>query len=356
VILREREKSGPYKTLYDFLCRIDTRKVGKKVVEHLIESGCFDFTKWSRQALLLSVDPMFEEASKEQKESARGVRNFFSLIEGEKQAHFDTPPPIKEPTLKRTLLKREYELLGFYLDGHPLDEFRQLMQRLSCVPFSDLESLDTGAVFRCAFIIEGIAMKISFKNQKKFAILQVSDGTARCELPIWSEMYEEKNPLLVENQLVYAILQVDRQEGDLKLQCRWLDDLTRANEAMIQACDGAFDRARMQAKTSEQRNYKKFSKGQKPKEEKVEVKQPMHLQLHIDADSARLSHILEIKKLFRAFSGNSPVQLLFFSQQSSVGELHIEETWGVTYTKALEEKLKLLTPVRHVYWKEKSHV
>ena len=46
------------------------------MIENLIEAGCFDFTGWSREAMLLSVDPMYEEASREQKESAKGILNF----------------------------------------------------------------------------------------------------------------------------------------------------------------------------------------------------------------------------------------------------------------------------------------
>ncbi len=150
--------------------------MGKKVIENLIEAGCFDFTGWSREAMLLSVEPMYDEAAKEQKEAAKGVMNLFSLIEGEKEARFNTPPAVKEKFSKQKIFKREYELLGIYLNGHPLDDFRKQMQRLSCVPFSELDKLPSAAVCRIAFIIEGIVIKISAKTQRKFAILTIGDG------------------------------------------------------------------------------------------------------------------------------------------------------------------------------------
>ena len=79
-ILAERSKKGHFLSLYDFICRIETKKVGKKVIECLIESGCFDFTGWDRQALLESVDPMFAQATKDQTQAAQGVRQpIFSI-------------------------------------------------------------------------------------------------------------------------------------------------------------------------------------------------------------------------------------------------------------------------------------
>ena len=56
-----------------------------------------------------------------------------------------------------------------------------------------------------------------------------------------------------ENQLLYAVVQKETQDGQLRLQCRWLDDLTKADEAMVKACDDACDLAKQQAKTFEMR-------------------------------------------------------------------------------------------------------
>ena len=80
VVMKERRKRGPYKSLYDFFKRIDHAKVGKKAVENLIHGGCFDFTHWTRQELIQSINPMFEQTSREQKELALGVMDFFQPL------------------------------------------------------------------------------------------------------------------------------------------------------------------------------------------------------------------------------------------------------------------------------------
>lgn len=355
-ILEEREKKGPYKSLYDFIGRIDTRKVGKKVIESLIEAGCFDFTGWFREAMLLSVDPMYGEASREQKEVAKGVMSLFSLIDGERESRFSTPPTVTVKRPHNQVLKREHELLGIYLNGHPLDEYRSWLQRLSCVPLREIEKLPSGSVFRIAFIIEGLVIKISQKSQRKFAILTVGDGLERFELPIWPDLYEEKGALMVENQLLYAVVQKESHEGQTRLQCRWLDDLTRADEAMIQVCDHACDMARQQVKMSELREKSRTEQQKKAlhKEGEQMKTSPQKLKVYLDADLARLSHILSLKEAFRAHSGSIPVEVVFVNSHGTISTLHIDKNWGVEYRRELETMVSAVSSVREVSWEPRQ--
>lgn len=342
MIIEERQKKGPYKSLFDFLKRVDTKKVGKKTVEYLIEAGCFDFTGWSRESLMLAAEPMYLAASKEQKEAARGVVDFFSLSDTSNEVHFLKPPEVTQKASKQQILRREKELLGFYLTGHPLDEFQGALKQLSCVPLSQITTLDHDSVCRAAFILEEVSVKISGKTQKKFAILKISDGIDRFELPIWPELFEEKAPLLTENQLLYAVLQIDKREGDIKLQCRWVDDLTRADEVMIRACDTALDQARAHVK-SQGRAMEFRERKQKEKESKKE--QPQKLYIKVDADLVKLSHILELKNHFRSHSGNTAVNLEFWTRERKAGSIFIEGTWGVAFHRELDEKLRRIPSV-----------
>jgi DNA polymerase-3 subunit alpha len=347
-IVEERNQKGCFGSLYDFIKRIDVRKVGKKVVEHLIEAGCFDFTKWSRQALIESVDPIYLAASREQKDSARGILNLFSLMGDSEENRFLTPPKEKEQVSRQKILRRENELLGFYITGHPLDEYRVYLQRLSCVPLSQISEMNSDNVFRAAFIIESVAIKISAKNQRKFAILTIGDGVDRFEVPVWSDLYEEKHPLFVESQIVYAVLQVEKQENELKLQCRWLDDLTKVDEAMITACDHAFDRAKRQAKMNDYKD-KNFSSKRPSAEAKKPAPQPLKLVLKVDADSVRFSHILEFKKLFRACPGTTSIHIEFLNGEGKIGGVLIDSKWGVEVSSSLEDKLRSFSFLKDIH-------
>lgn len=341
-IIEERRRRGPFKGLYDFFKRIDSKKVGKKVVENMVHAGSFDFTGWSRDALLLSIDPMFETASKDQLEASRGVMTLFSLMGDTSESRFAKPPEVKNKSSKLQIMLKEKELLGFFLTGHPMDSYRDILQRLSCVPLDNVESMDHDAVFRSAFILESVQVRVSAKTQKKFAILMISDGVSRMELPIWSDIYEEKNALLKENQLLYAVLQVDKKEEEPKLTCRWLDDLTQANESMIEACDRAFDKAKAQAaRFAHVKNNPKKEKTQEPAEapKKAADTAPKCLSLKLDAATSRLSHILKLRDLFSQHRGTTPVQIEFLSDGQSIATLHIDSRWGVQPSDTLTAKL-----------------
>ncbi len=331
-IIEERQSGGAYKSLADFIERIDGRKVGKKVIETLTQAGSFDFTGWSRDGLCAAVEPLYEAAQTQQRESAAGVISLFSLMDEEKKD--EKEPEVAHSSSREALLFKEKELLGFFLTGHPMGAYEEVMGRLSCVNLSQLDRLDHNTVVRTAFIIETVKTRYTNATQKKFAILQISNGLENRELPIWSDLYDESAPLLVENQLCYAVVSVDKREEAPKLQCRWIADLTAVDEAMIEVCDRAYDRAKLQAT--------RFTG--KRKEEKKIVENPVE-RLKVDIDTLRLSHIVQIKELLRSASGEAPVLLEFVSGERAIAKLSIEASWGAPLKGPLLDKLKEIPSV-----------
>ena len=220
-----------------------------------------------------------------------------------------------------------------------MDRYKKILSRLSCVPFSEIETLSEAHLFRAAFVVEAVQVKVSSKNQKKFAIAQISDGLERFELPIWSEMFEEKAALLKENQLLYAILQTEKKEGSIQLSCRYLDDLTTIDETKAKACEDAYDRLKAIAKAPEPK-WKSAAKEKTGEKEEV-----IKIQLKLDADKIRFSQILALKEHFRANPGKSTLDLMFYSEGRSVGSLLINAEWGVKADKSFLEKLKALTEI-----------
>lgn len=341
-ILEERKK-GKFVSLWDFVRRIDPRKVGKKACESLIEAGALDFTGWDRDALLLSLNPIWETAAKEHRDKASGFLSLFALMGEETGAQFSQPPPVLNPTPLEKRLLKEKELLGFFLTSHPMDRYKHLIKRLSCASFLQVEEMAHDTVFRAAFLVESVQVRFASKTQRKFAILMVSDGFLTFELPIWSDLYEEKSHLMRENQLLFAVLQVDRKEEGLQLRCRWLDDLTLADEAMVAASDLAYDRAKAQAQRI-QREPKKEAAAPPPK---VDKERPAMLELTLDAARTRHSHILQLKELFQQHRGPSPIHITFHLEGRQVAHLDIDARWGVKITPTLKEALQKMTEITH---------
>lgn len=335
-ILQEREEKGSFDSLYTFIDRMGAARIGKKQIELLIEAGCFDFTGWSRDAMLLSVEPMWSYIGQNQKEQNLGVLNLFSLIE-EPDQQFLTPPVVTNPATKDYQLQREKELLGFYLTGHPMDGHKQKLKQLSCVPLSDVPSLPDQSWIRVACIIDAMQIKVSNKTQKKFVILSISDGFEKFELPIWSEMYEEKQAILKENQLIYVLLQVEKKERSVQFSCKFLEELSSMDEAKMKACDLLYDQGKMQSKSMAK--WKKDKSAVSEKQEAKPKEDMKHIIIQLNADKMRLTHVLKLKELFRSHPGSSDLELRLMSGLKNMGTILIDAQWGVKGDAAFQTKL-----------------
>lgn len=319
-IVKEREKGGSFKTLYDFISRIDLNRVSRKNIELLIEAGAFDFSKWSRDALLQSLDKMISKALHQKEEEEKGVLSLLSLIGTNSAEEFSMPPQVEKKSTPLQILQKEKELLGFYLTSHPMDNYKETLQKLSCVQLHEITREDSFC--KMAFTVEEIETKFSSKTQKKFAILTVNDGENRFELPIWPELYEKSTNLLSENQLLYSIVQVDKKE-EIKLQCRFIADLTKIDTAAIKEFENIYNQLKNQS--SPQR--KKAS--------------PFSLvTIIIDADKITLSNIVHMKELFKENGGNAGIKLKFLSAGQNIGRINAGNRHKINYQEQLQKKLK----------------
>jgi DNA polymerase-3 subunit alpha len=343
-ICEERQKRGKFTSLYNFISRVDTKRVGKKAAELLIEAGCFDSFGWHRDECKLSLDALFERVQREQKEAAQGVMNLFAKIETNKESEIK-PPECLLKRSKEELLFREKALLGFFLSGHPLDAFQNTLARLGCMGFHQVEEMPVDSAFRTAFVIEEVQPRISSKTQKKFVILSISDGgPGKFELPIWPEMYDELQSILIENRLVWAILSKEKRDESWQLVCRWLSDLKSIDEKAVQESDAAYDKAKKQIA---QRNRGLASLKANPTEKKAPKKEATQPQqdkvvITLDLDRLRSSHILHLQALVQNASGELPLEISFIAGETEHATLILDAKSGIAPNAALEKSLQTL--------------
>jgi DNA polymerase-3 subunit alpha len=340
-IINERSKNGLYKSLYNFVRRIGAKKVGKKTTELLIDAGCFDFTGWHRDAAKASLDQMFDVAGQSERDESAGVMSLFAELRDD-EALFEKQPALAKLSSKEELLFREKALLGFFLSGHPLDYYKELMTRAGCQPLSALEKAPEAYPFRVAFVIDEVIPRIATKSQRKFVVLNISDASeSQYELPIWPELYEEAHNFLIENRLILAILSKEQRNGVEQISCRWLHDARLMDETTLKACDAAYDKAKFMLTRSQN-----FSRNPKPqtdvkKQETIEVaKAEKHLSLSFDLEKLRASHILLIKEILSGASGGEHlVEIHFSSNDAEQAQLALGIPQKVFYTQALADRL-----------------
>ncbi|MCB1213207.1 MAG: DNA polymerase III subunit alpha [Chlamydiia bacterium] len=334
VIVAERDRNGPFKSLYDFTCRVDGKKVGKKIIENIVEGGGFDFTGWSRDQLVASIDEMFDAAARKRDDVKLGANDLFARVGIDLNAkRFEEPPAIPHPRNHLQLLAKEKEMLGLFLTGHPMEDCKQTIEQLACQPIGRALADSEAIVVRAAFIVETVATRYSNNTRRKFAILTVSDGTENLELPIWSDLYEESLELLVENRLLYGVIAIEREEGQMRLYCSHLGDLTQLDLEAQNRLDQAFDAAKKRASKRGNSSGSSRRKGGAM----TDTKPAQKLLITLDADALQMSHLLVLKAILNETAGDSPTTLRFEAEGKALGEVRLNT--GVNYSDGLVRQL-----------------
>lgn len=191
-IVEERKKNGSYKDLSDFIHRTDFKQINRRQLEQLSKAGAFDSLEANRGKIFANIETIMQHiyAATELKTSSQA--SLFGTEELHTKVKLADKPDW--PELER--LKLEAEVIGFYLSAHPLDSYRDGMERLgvkSAVEvFSGIKVGDTIRA-KLAGCVTSFQKRLS-KSGNKYAFLELSDGTSNFEGLLFSEglaKYEE---------------------------------------------------------------------------------------------------------------------------------------------------------------------
>ncbi len=216
-IVTGREKEGPYRSLFDFCDRIDPRSCNKAAIETLIKSGAFDSVGANRAQLLAIVERALQSGASALADKRSGQKGLFDEAdEDEGEADLAALPDLEEMEEKE-LLKKEKEVLGFYLSSHPLAEFDSILRTYCSHNSRQLANLE----HRSEVVMGGMlgAIKMSHtKNPKpgapsKYAMwdLEDLDGIIRCIL--WPEQFAQFGHLVEGDTIVGVRAAIDRRPG-----------------------------------------------------------------------------------------------------------------------------------------------
>ena len=212
--IEERERGGRFKSVDDFCARVDSKKVNRKVVEALVKCGAFDFTGADRAQMFAEVEAALAAAASAQRDKANGQSSLFGDI-------MAVAKPAKKSGMSRVIpwpvsekLQFEKELLGFYVTGHPLDEYRAELEKPRYAPIGRLAERETKSTVTIAGQLATVEKKFTKKDGKPFAIVTIEDFTGQLEVMIWSEAYSKFQSLLVAGRVIAMTGRLDvRDEG-----------------------------------------------------------------------------------------------------------------------------------------------
>lgn len=182
-ILQERN-GGEFEGLDDFVSRIDSFKVNRKVFESLSKSGAFDAFGLTRKTLLNNLDAIVEACKNAAQIKKNAAESLFGEDESMNSVKVNLLPDSSELELKEKL-KLELESVGIYLSGHPLDEYREQISQVSYTLSSQFEDVGESAELMVVGKIEGLTTRIAKNSGKKIGTLEVLDLHGSIEITLF---------------------------------------------------------------------------------------------------------------------------------------------------------------------------
>jgi DNA polymerase-3 subunit alpha len=203
--------SGPFKSLWDFINRVDLRTVNKGVIENLIKSGAFAALEPNRRKMLESLPTMVEIASR--KDECSGQQSLFGDDEDTDEPEMPDVPD-SEP---RELMKFEHDSVGIYISGHPYDEYRGDEAKYATCGIRDLAHWKSETPPSVIGLLVGFKEKISKQKGEPFGILAIEDSESQIEAVCYSREWPKVKPLLAvgEPYLVSGSLKNDGEPSIL---------------------------------------------------------------------------------------------------------------------------------------------
>ncbi|MGI9190358.1 MAG: DNA polymerase III subunit alpha, partial [Longimicrobiaceae bacterium] len=230
-ILAAREAEGPFRSLFDLLCRIDLRLCNRRVVEALIGAGALDgFAPAGRAQLMAALDATFAAATTVQREAESSQENLFdALLGAESTSSVGMEPPPLPDVLRwqeSERLAREKEILGFFISGHPLDKFREEVElfggRVNTAALA--EHRDRSVELAC--VVTAAARQISRRDGSEWGRITVEDYHGTATVLAFGESWAKARELLAQDAPVLIRGTVSNRERDEEDPPIFLDSAT----------------------------------------------------------------------------------------------------------------------------------
>ena len=208
-LVREREENGQYRSLKDFMER-NSPQMNKRAVENFIKAGALDCLDGNRRQKMLVYQKISDSISQEKKNSLAGQMSLFDLVSEEDKKEFEIRMPDVEEFGKEELLGYEKEVLGIYLSGHPLENYRAMMEKTISAKTSDFQQDEETNLPKVMdgqkVIIGGMITDKTIKytkNNKVMAFLTVEDLVGTVEVVVFPRDYEKSQQFLNEEGRVF---------------------------------------------------------------------------------------------------------------------------------------------------------
>lgn len=257
-IVKEREESGLYKNLDDFVYRLIDGKLSKKATEYLIMAGTMD-EFGDRNALITVLENIYEKAKREKQTISAGQMDIFGLNGNGDSNVADLVRASKLPEVEKTsvsqVLEWEKELLGIYFSSHPLDNLQDFFESKSVINIRAALEKDNNEMVILGVMVNKIR-KITTKKGEVMAFLSVEDKSANVDVIVFPRVYKQMRESLLEGKPMLLAGRVNRRNGESSIilqKGKYIDESKKGSNF-----DGVIFRIRPSHSAEEIESLKEF--------------------------------------------------------------------------------------------------
>ena len=226
-IVEEREKSGPFKDIFDFAERMDPKLMNKRQLEKLAAAGAFDSMLEDRAQAVAASEVIMRTAQMMQKERESNQVSLFAGDSGMTVERLSLPLVKKWTETQR--LDEERKAVGFYISAHPLDVYETILERERIVSAKEVFTDEgmIGQTIRMAGAILGYRESTSKNTGKKFGAFTLSDRTDAFEFMVFENDLEYARSLQEAGTPLVVTVLIRKRDGDdtVRLNCRGMESL-----------------------------------------------------------------------------------------------------------------------------------
>ena len=236
-IVKEREENGEFKDFVDFAKRLDTKDTNKRVVESLIKCGAFDQISENRATLMAGYESVLESISMDRKKNVQGQISLFDAFSAQvdeaPEMQLSTNLPVVREFSEKERLNMEKEVLGMYLSGHPLSEYKSELDRKTSINMKKINELKedekTYMKLHDREVIMGgmvIAKRImTTKRNEIMAFITLEDLYGTIEVVVFPQTLKKFNILLNDDSIILIKGAISIDDDEAKLIARDIKDI-----------------------------------------------------------------------------------------------------------------------------------
>jgi DNA polymerase-3 subunit alpha len=237
LIIAAREKGGPFRDLHDLCSRVESRAFNKKLLESLVKSGACDDFGPNRAELVAQVDGALAQASAQARDRDAGQSSLLDLLGPMEPAAKKAGASARAATVPdwslRERLGYEKELLGFYITGHPLDDYAHDLAAFQLDTIAPLKDATGEIDTRLCGLITKVEIRATQKDKKPWARVTFEDQTGSLEVLVFPDTYAALPRPLNVGDVVVISGQLDRREDQPKLRAVQVLSIPEAHEQLL---------------------------------------------------------------------------------------------------------------------------